>query len=163
MARQAIDKKTHKALKRRQGDWTARGDFPDGDSVQSDEEMSLEDFIQDDHSDLARPINGSVETLNEKAGGFHYNALAKIHQTLINAGFKHVQSNNRSHHYHNDVSRHPAYGMHVVDSWAGYKLRLPTGAIVTGRHHKHLKRHLVKYSGADGGTSNPHVVAHGRY
>jgi hypothetical protein len=32
--------------------------------------------------------------LNERSGGFHYNALAKIHQTLIGAGFKHVQSNN---------------------------------------------------------------------
>ena len=119
MARQVIQKKTRKALKRRQSDWMARQDFPDGDSSQSDEEMSLEDFIQDDHSDLARPINESVETLNEWAGGFHYNALPKIHETLIGAGFKHVQSNNRIHHYLNDVSRHPAYGMHVIASWGG--------------------------------------------
>jgi len=40
-ARQAIDKKTRKALKRRQGDWMAREDFPDADSGQSDEEKDL--------------------------------------------------------------------------------------------------------------------------
>ena len=93
-----------------------------------------------------REINESVETLNERSGGFHYNALPKIHQTLIGAGFKHVQSNNRIHHYHNDVIHHPAFGMHVISSWAGYKLRLPTGKIVTGRHHKHLQSHLAKHS-----------------
>ena len=58
----------------------ARQDFPDGDSSQSDEETSLEDFIQDDHADLARPINESVETLNERAGALHFNALLKIHR-----------------------------------------------------------------------------------
>jgi hypothetical protein len=79
----------------RQGDWTARENFPDGHSGQSEEGMSLEDFIEDDHSDLGREINESLEILNEKAGGLHYNALPKLHQTLINAGFKHVQSNNR--------------------------------------------------------------------
>lgn len=145
MARQVIEKKTRKALKLRQGDWMAREDFPDVDSGQS-EEMSLEDFIQDDHADLASGINESVEVLNERAGGFHYNALPKIHQTLIGAGFRHVQSSNRVHHYHNDKSGQPTFVMHVVASWAGYKLRLPTGQIVTGRHYKHLERHLVKYS-----------------
>jgi hypothetical protein len=43
MARQVIEKKTRKALKRRQGDWMAREDFPDGHSGQSEEETSLEE------------------------------------------------------------------------------------------------------------------------
>jgi hypothetical protein len=148
MARQAIEKKTRKAVKLRQGDWMTRGEFPGADSGQSEEDMSLEDFIEDDHGDLDREINESLEIPNEKTGGFHYNGLPKIHQTLINADFKHVQSNNRIHHYHNDVSHHPACGMHVVASWAGYKLRSPSGEIVTGRHYKHLQKHLAKYSDA---------------
>jgi hypothetical protein len=79
--------------------------------------MSLEDFIQDDRSDLARQINESVQVLNEKAGGFHFNALPKLHQVLINSGFK---------------------------------PRLPSGKILTGRHHKHLQAQLAKYSQSDG-------------
>src|ERR1700730_10455365 len=145
MARQVIETKTREAVKRRQGDWIGQDVPCNGLAEEVQAEMSLEDFIQRDHSDSDREINQIVEILNEKAGGFHYNALPKIHQTLIGAGFKHVQSNNRIHHYHNDVSRHPTYGMHVVASWAGYKLRLPTGKIVTGRHHKHLQSHLAKY------------------
>jgi hypothetical protein len=82
MARQAIEKKTRKAVKLRQGDWMAREDFPDAGSSQSDEEMKLEEFIQNDHSDLACEINENVEVLNERAGGLHYNTLPKIHQTL---------------------------------------------------------------------------------
>jgi hypothetical protein len=152
MAREAIDKKVRKALKRRQGDWMACEDFPVADSGQSEEEMNLEEFGQDDHADLTREINESVEILNERSGGLHYNALPKIHRSLTNAGFKHVQSNNRIHHYHNDVSGHRAYGIHVVASWAGYKLRLRSGKIVTGRHYKHLQKHLVKNLGAAGGT-----------
>ena len=74
----------------------ARG-FPDKAHGQSEEEMSLEEFVEDEHMDLDREINASVEVLDEKAGGFHYNALPKIHQTLISAGFKHVQSNDRIH------------------------------------------------------------------
>ena len=46
MARQAIDKKPCKALKRRHGDWMAREDFADGDSGQSGEEMNLGDFFK---------------------------------------------------------------------------------------------------------------------
>jgi hypothetical protein len=111
--------------------------------------MSLEDFIQDDRSDLVRQINESVEVLNEKAGGFHYNAPPKIHQMLIGADFKHVQSSNRAHHYHNDVIRSPLYGHHVVASWAGFKHRLPSGKILTGRHHKHLQTQLAKHSQSD--------------
>jgi hypothetical protein len=121
------------------------------------EEMSLEVFIQGDHADLNREINDSMEVLNEKAGGFHYKALTKIHQTLIGAGFKHIQSSNRVHHYGNDVIRHPVYGMHVVASWAGYKLRLPSGQIVTGRHYKHLQTHLGKYSGSVGAVTRSWV------
>jgi hypothetical protein len=127
----------------------AREDFPDSSSGQSEKDMSLEDFIQDDHSDLGREINESLEILNEKAGGFHYNALPKIHQTLIGAGFNHVQSNNRIHHYHNDTLRAPLYDHHVVASWAGFKHRLPSGKILTGRHHKHLQTQLAKYSEPD--------------
>lgn len=146
--RRVIDKKVQTKLRERAGVWMAREDLSDGDSGQSEEaEMSLEEFVEDNHADLDCEINESVEVLNEKAGGFHYNALPKIHQTLIGAGFRHVQSHDRVHHYHNDVSGHPAHGMHVVASWAGYKLRLPTGKIVTGRHYKYLQKHLVKYSG----------------
>jgi hypothetical protein len=112
----------------------------DGHTEECWSEMSLEQFVQNEHSDLDRDINERAETLNEKAG-FHYNSLPKIHQTLIKAGFKHVQSNNRIHHYHRDPDE-----MHVIASWAGYKLRLPTGKVVTGRHHKHLDKHLAKYS-----------------
>jgi hypothetical protein len=157
MARQVIEKKTRKAVKRRQEDWMVLEEFPDGSSDQSEEEMSLEEFVEDD-SDLDREINQIVEVLNEKAGGFHYNALPKIHQTPIGAGFKQVQSNNRIHHYHNDVIRHPTYGMHVVASWAGYKLRLPTGKIATGRHYKHLRKHLGKYSDASSNDMAEHLI-----
>ena len=152
MARQVIEKKTRKALKRRQGDWMAREDFPDDHSGQSEEDMSLEDFIEDDHGDLDREINQRVEILNERAG-FHYNALPKIHQTLISAGFKHVQPNGRLHHYHREPDE-----MHVIASWAGYKLRLRSSKIVTGRHHKHLQSHLAKHSGASSNEMAEHLI-----
>ena len=77
MARRAIDKKTRKALERRQGDWMAREDFPDGHSGQSEEEMSLEDFIEDEHPDLAREINECAEILNQRSGGLHYQCSAE--------------------------------------------------------------------------------------
>jgi hypothetical protein len=89
--------------------------------------MNLEEFIQDDHSDLACEINENVEVLNERAGGLHYNALPKIHQTLTNGGFKHVQSNNRVHHYHNDVSGHPASCIHVGCFWGGLQTAVAVG------------------------------------
>jgi hypothetical protein len=152
MARRLIEKKTRTALERRRADWMSRDVPCDEYADEFQSEMSLEEFISDAHRDLDREINETVEVLNERAGGLHYNALPKIHQTLISAGFKHVQSNNRLHHYHNDVSGHPADGMHVVASWAGYKLRLRSGEIVTGRHYKHLQKHLAKYSGAEGGA-----------
>jgi hypothetical protein len=139
MARQVIERKTREAVKRRHGDWMRLEDFPDDHSGQSEEDMSLEDLIEDEHADLGCEVNENVEILNERAG-FHYNALPKIHQTLNSAGFKHVQSNGRLHHYHRDPDE-----MHVIASWAGYKLRLPSGQIVTGRHHKHLQSHLAKY------------------
>lgn len=141
IVREAIEEKIHNACTRRRADWMARDVPCDGYSEEVQSEMSLEDFVQGAHQNLERKINESVEVLNEKAGGFHYNALPKIHQTLIGAGFKHVQSYNRIHHYHNDLNHH-----HVIASWAGYRLRLSTGKIVTGRHHKHLDKHLAMYS-----------------
>jgi hypothetical protein len=138
MAREAIEEKIRDALERRRADWMARDVPCDGHAKALRSEMSLEEFLSDAHPDLDRETNESVEVLKEKTGGFHYNALPKIHQTLISAGFKHVQSHDRVHHYHDDET-----GQHVITSWAGYKLRLPSGQILTGRHYRHLQKHLV--------------------
>jgi hypothetical protein len=140
MARKAIEKKVHKGLKRLRADWMARDVPCDEYSEEVQSEMSLDQFVEGDHRDLDREINARIEVLNERAGGFHYNALPKIHRTLINNGFQHVQSANRIHHYHRNAD-----GTHVVATWAGYKLRLMSGQIITGRHHMHLQKQLAKY------------------
>jgi hypothetical protein len=140
MARQTLEEKTRNALQRRRVDCLTRQVPCDG-SEDIQPEMSLEDFISDAHADLDREIDESAEVLNERSHAFLYNSLPKIHRTLTAAGFKRVQSNNRIHHYH-----HNETGQHVVASWAGYKLRLPRGQIVIGRHYKHLDKHLNKYS-----------------